>query len=72
MSDPKSAQSSIKAIADKLHADAGKATKPGASAAIKKLGDDYDSLASALTTGKMPDTSAIMNDATTMATACVG
>ncbi|OLE28069.1 MAG: hypothetical protein AUG49_03490 [Catenulispora sp. 13_1_20CM_3_70_7] len=70
MSDPKSAIASIKAIGEKLHADAKTSTKPSAAAAIKKLGDDYVGMADGVSKGKAPDTSSIMSDATAMATAC--
>jgi hypothetical protein len=71
-SDPAGALAAIKAIGDKLHADAGKSTNPTAAAAIKKVGDDYVNVATQAAAGKAPDTTSMVNDATAMATACTG
>lgn len=62
-----------KALSDlskQLHDAAGKTQKPGAAAAINKLGDDYAGLAGALSSGKMPDVSSMIDDASKMVTAC--
>lgn len=71
-SDPGGALAGIKAIGDKLHADAGKATDPSHASLIKKVGDDYANLASQAAAHQAPDMSAMTSDMTSMMTACGG
>jgi hypothetical protein len=70
VSDPAGTKKALNDLASQLHDAAGKAQKPGAAAAINKLADDYAGLATAISTGKMPDVSSMMDDATKMASAC--
>lgn len=71
-SDPAGAIAGVKAIGDKMHADAGKSTNPAHASAINKVGDDYAGLASSIASGKQPDISGISNDDTALITACSG
>lgn len=70
--DPQGALSAIKDTAGKLHADAGKSSKPAAAAAINKLGSDYTDLATKAAAGQQPDQAAVLNDVKTMVSACTG
>jgi hypothetical protein len=70
--DPQGALSAIKDTAGKLHADAGKSSKPSAAAAINKLGSDYTDIATKAAAGQQPDQAAVLNDVKAMISACQG
>jgi hypothetical protein len=70
--DPQGALAAIKDTAGKLHADAGKSSKPSAAAAINKLGSDYTDIATKAASGQQPDQAAVLNDVKAMISACQG
>lgn len=64
--DPNTARDGFKKLADTLHADAGKSKIPAAASAIKKLGDDYATMAS----DPNADDTAAGNDSEAVGKAC--